>query len=224
MTDCDVWTRDRFDSWVHDCACSGLTEFDAEGSISNGIDFYAFLEEVDYDGSWGSHVDASFGISDWHEAMKVLGVLENREMDDMTSDSGLYEGVEGSRLFIVLAYLAFETAVASKAEELYNSGNFEKLLVGYTDSAGQIGYFPNNKRFFIPEGLFSVSCENFTKVEIGRAGLSARDVHWLVFEGTRSKETDGVLINCRRVYLQGGEKDVNEYLEEVKARGVRAVS
>ena len=126
---------------------------------------------------------------------------------------------------MVIAYECFTQDVHAKAEEMFDADEFPHEIVEYPDTSHQKGFFPNNKKFKIPDGPWVVNLDNAIKILLANrhAGKVGPEFS-VVFEGKVEKlgvKSIRFIVDCRRVYNQT-QTDIDEDLERCKEEfGVR---
>ena len=216
-------TKEEYAEKVRDVATAILTECSAENwKLENDDkDFYEFQSHADYDGSYGSVIDACSGIGDWEKAIEILQVSE-QDADHV--DSGLYEGCDWKRILVCIAYECFTWDVNAKAEEMYEAGDFPQEVICYPDTPSQKGYFPKNKKFKIPDGPWVVNMHDAIKILLQTGQKAQLSV---VYEGKvekRGVKSIRYVVDCRRIYNQTEtdiEEDIKRCEEEFGVREVR---
>ena len=219
-------TKEEYAEKVRDVATAILTECDAEEWKRENEDepFHEFQSHADYGGDWSSVIDACAGIGDWKNAVEILQVT-GQNPDDV--DSGLYEGCDWKKILVILAFEIFCWDVGEKAQELYGADEFPQEIVAYPDTPHQKGYFPQNRKYKIPDGPWVVNMQDAIKILI-----CSRDHHQfppelsIVFEGPVEKRgTKHVryIVDTRRIYNQN-DNDVEDDLKRCEAEfGVKQV-
>jgi hypothetical protein len=216
-------TKDEYAEKVRDVATAMLTECNAEEWKLENEDagFYDFVSHADYDGSYHSVIDACFDATDWKDAIEILQITEQ---DPDHVDSGLYEGCNWKRILVIIAFEVFTWDVNAVAEEMYDAGDFPRELVAYPDTQHQKGFFPNNKKFKIPDGPWVVDMHDAIKILLASRKQNYKPEFSVVFEGNvekRGKNHIRYIVDCRRVYNQT-QTDIDTDLERCKEEfGVR---
>ena len=213
-------TKEAYAEKVQEIATAILTECSAEEWKLENEDagFYDFVDHAEYDGSYTSVLDAVCGINDYMGAIDILQVTE-QDPDDV--DPGMYEGCNWKRILICIAFEVLHWDVNSKAEDMFNDGDFPREVLAYPDTPIQRGFFPNNKKFKIPDAPYVIGLGNGVKILIGDYANPELSI---VFEGKveqRGTKYIKYIVDCRRVYSQTGsdiEADLERCKEEFGAR------
>ena len=202
-------TKDEYQQQVNETAASILTQCDVKKWVRENPDegFHKFYDDMEYDGSISSILDATCNLGDWKKAVELLSVTEQ---DPDQVDSGLYEGCKWHRILICIAFECWSWDVRAVLEEKFKNQDFAERLMEYPDTKHQKGYSPALKRFKVPKGPWVVDLGNGVKILIpGHVPRLS-----VVFEGHMKKKRTHYLIDCLRVYNQT-ESDIDDDLEEV---------
>jgi hypothetical protein len=217
-------TKEEYTEKVHDTATAILTECDAKEwkQENEDEDFWKFEDAKNYDGQIHSILDATCDLGSWREAVEVL---QATEQDPDQVDSGLYEGCGWKKILICIAYEVFQWDVMAEAGRLFEEDEFEEAVLSYPDTPHQKGFFPQTKKFKIPDGPWVVNMHDAVKVLISSrfSGKNESELS-VVFEGAvekRGVKSIRYVVDCRRVYNQT-ETDIESDLVRCKEEfGVR---
>ena len=220
-------TKEEYAEKVRDVATAILTECDAEQWKRENDDepFWEFQSHADYDGSYNSVIDACAEITDWKEAVEILQVTDQNP-DHV--DSGMYEGCGWQKTLVVIAFMCFTDDVSAKAQEMYDADEFPQEVMTYPDTAHQKGFFPETKKFKIPDGPWVVNMSDAVKILIADRHAGKHEAKFsVVFEGPvekRGKRSIRYIVDCRRIYNQTGtniDDDLKRCKEEFGVRETR---
>lgn len=179
-------------------------------------EFFDFYNDMEYDGSISSEIDACAEMGDWKAA---IAVLEVTDINPDHVDPGLYEGCDWKKMLICIAYDCFSQEVQARMQELFEDDeDMTPVVRGYPSNDHQIGYFPKVHRYEIPKAPWTINLGSGVKVivyEQGKrrgAGPSFRIS--TIFEGKIVKENSRrYLVDAVRVYNQT-DRLITEELEE----------
>lgn len=206
-------TKEEYAEKVRDVAVAILTECNAEEWKRENEDepFWEFHSHADYNGSYSSVIDSCFDATDWKDAVEVLQVTDQ---DPDHVDSGW------QRTLVVLAYECFTQDIHVKAEELYDAGDFPREVIAYPDTSHQKGFFPNNKKFKIPDGPWIVNMHDAIKILISSRYSGRNEAEMsVVFEGPvkkMGKKHIRYVVDARRIYNQNGN-NIDDDIERCKS-------
>jgi hypothetical protein len=211
-------TREDYAQKVHETASAILTECDAKEwkEKNEGLSFQDFESEKEYDGQIHSILDATCGLDNWKDAVEVL---QATDQDPDHVDSGLYEGCGWKRILVCMAFEVFRWDVYEAMQEMFEDDQFDESVLAYPDTSHQRGFFPQTKKFKIPDGPWVVDMHDAVKILVDRAPKLS-----VVFEG--SVERLGVqkvryVVSCRRVYNQTDTDIENDMVRCKEEFGVR---
>jgi hypothetical protein len=217
-------TKEEYTEKVHDTATAILTECDAKEwkQENEDEDFWKFEDEKNYDGQILSILDAICDLGSWKEAVDILQVT-GQDPDQV--DSGLYEGCGWERILIRIAFEVFQWDVMEEAGRLFKEDDFEEAVLKYPDTPHQRGFFPETKKFKVPDGPWVVRMHDAVKIYVGGRFAGNKEASLsVVFEGSvekRGVKSIRYVVDCRRVYNQT-ETDIAADLTRCKEEfGVR---
>lgn len=192
---------DEFDYEAHVLSIATDVATECEMALwcaeNDGSPFYDFVDEKEYDGQIMSIIDATCDLGNYKDAIRVL---EATGQDPDHVDCGLYEGADWKRTLIIIAFEVTRMDVMEKLEEFFDSKEFPAGVVAYPTNNSQIGFFPANKTFHIPEQQgFTVDLSDGVKILIVR---NMKTLFSVVFEGDVDYVDGGFEVDCRRIYNQ----------------------
>ena len=164
-------------------------------------DFYDFMSDEDRHDQIHELID-SYGAQDWKSAIEVLQVSK-QNADHV--DSGLYEGANWKKILVIIAFEVLRWDVEEKMKEMFENDEIPDCVVSIPTTQRQIGFFPGVQKFRIPKSIERslVVCKDWIKI-LEWGGQDRTPSFSVIFDGPHTETKSFYVIECRRVYTQGG--------------------
>lgn len=211
-------TKEEYEERVKDAANTLLTETEAADWKTDNPDgeFFDFEQDRDLYDHLHSVIDSTCE-SGWTGAIEVLQ-LTDQDPDQV--DPGLFEGCGWKQILVCIAFECYRGDVQEKAQELFDTDEFEDYIAAIPTNQRQIGHLPQLQGYKIPDGPWVVDMTDGIKILVGTPQKPDLAV---VFEGPTERAGTRWIVWAKRVYTQGGPNaDIQEDLKRCKEEyGVR---